>query len=135
MSPERTTGKLGRLVAGGGRRLAPARARRFPWATVVVPAAVVGLFALVFTAANPLLARWAGAAWDALGAATGSLTVWRAMFRLLCALGSRSADPRGGQPTPGSPGGASGQGDWVHPWKTPRVLHAQIRLTSSRVRQ
>lgn len=49
---------LGRLT--GGRRTS------LPWVTVVVPVAVVALFALVFVAANPVLERWADTAWDAV---------------------------------------------------------------------
>jgi hypothetical protein len=69
-----------RLVAGG-------RLRSVRWAAILVPLLVVGLFALVFTAANPLLERWADLAWDILTSGSGTFfSPARAGFWLLAAL-------------------------------------------------
>ncbi|MCC7541304.1 MAG: DUF4173 domain-containing protein, partial [Deltaproteobacteria bacterium] len=50
----------------GARRVTRGRTVRLPWVTVVVPVVVVGVFALVLVAANPVLERWATTAGDAI---------------------------------------------------------------------
>ena len=68
-------------------RLATAgRLRHVRWSTIVVPVAVVGLFGLVFTAANPLIERWVGLAWDALSGGGHFFSVERVAFWLFAAL-------------------------------------------------
>lgn len=59
-------GQLWSYVAGAFRLATAGRMRGVRWAPVLVPLAVVTVFALVFMAANPLLGRWAGLAWDAM---------------------------------------------------------------------
>lgn len=74
-------------LAGAFRLVTRGRLRSVRWATILVPTLVVTLFALVFLAANPLLERWAGLAWDALTSGSGTFfSPARAGFWLVAAL-------------------------------------------------
>lgn len=80
-------GQLWLYLVGAFRLATAGRIRSVRWATVLVPLLVVALFALVFTAANPLLERWADLAWDALTSGSGTMfTPARTGFWLLAAL-------------------------------------------------
>lgn len=59
-------GQLWTYVAGALRTVTAGRLRHVRWVTIVVPLGVVTIFAFVFVAANPLLERWFGMAWDAV---------------------------------------------------------------------
>jgi hypothetical protein len=75
------------LVATAGARMAtPRRLAGFRWITVAVPTAVVGLFGLVFAAANPLVERWAGAIAERLFTLTWLPTWGHVLFWIFCAF-------------------------------------------------
>jgi hypothetical protein len=89
-------GQLVAYLAGAFRLVTAGRVRGVRWATVLVPILVVGLFGLVFMAANPLIERWAGLAWDALTSGGGHLlSPVRVGFWLVAALiGAGMLSPR-----------------------------------------
>lgn len=78
-----------RLATGG-------RIRSIRWVRIVVPTLVVALFGLVLTAANPLIERWVGLAWDSFSVgnffSVGRVTFW--IFAALLSAGLLSPSVR-----------------------------------------